>query len=1118
MSLKAVSLHNIPSGTPLKDFVKFQMNRTLDSAKIPPSMVLTCQNVCSDQETKGINVFQSTVISGNKHTQDFFDISEIKSSEGIPGMISSCQKTNYMTRSAVQKRKACRPLSVESPAKIFLRMKQTAALVKEKHKPPEAMLLDPKYTTDYIPSERQPAFLQRPEKIPIVEGKQKTKLDENFLEESNVKTVSMKDFTAVNKNICTTVINPPFLESPNKFFSRIKQRLQEDWLQKAKHPLITSQPTKKINNFNEEYLSTTVSQKEIIVETAELASETFTIISNPVIMSDDHVKSREFLKERASGKLPQEKAVVTPSKNIYGYKAGENSSVSPQKPSQHLCDTIFDTPKVRIPRKRQPATKVPLDEPETGTNEKEKQMICINEWRIRVINDNTAVCLEGIRRDMDNVFWHSNAIVERIAHNQVKTLTGNTYILDGRIDAVNMKKEGIPPTFIKRFGTGIPKNWKMLVADLLRYMKRKEERAFPVSGNSEKNKCSEELDLPQNIERKYKTNNTTYDVLPLQHNKIHGMQMKTIDLQNDSEKSFTRSGRCIKPPMQYWCGERICLDQALNITINKGGANYLSPTTSIMPPMKRQTNKFPKKNGEGLLKDHKEVPLKQPKGKINMKSNNITKKTKCKLKQQSQHVISDTEENNSELIIKDIYKKRATVMLTPLRKKTMQEKQHSTRNEQNVTKECGDITCYEKNLADGELDTLNCPLSLSKQLQQIDEVVENIPCTDEDASSEDIPYIKRKIRPSFKRATFNKECNNIQGPSCEQKSAENCVASSQSRKTKCSYFGQEVTLEKLSSKSSSPDLDTSCDLEKKNRQKSQKWFKRARKNALASETESGNILEEFLVEESKIKIPTKRINGHISTSPKAKLGVGSLPDTNENWTEEELEKLYRAIASFPKYKSGFWMDVARTVRTRSAEECQEKYMAEQERKKRRPKKTSKPGKKEGKDKGTQQPLARVGTLKRKQQMRNFLEQMPKDNHDDIFASTPFQNRNIKLPQFCLAPEEDVFQLKDRHPITPASAIFPWLKTPQCDHISPGMLEPLDRKICEKHVFRMQNNIKGTWLDIKKKPATTVFTTPISRRTNVFNFEDAATSAGVRNLFEVEQEMQSDEEEDMYFTT
>lgn len=48
------------------------------------------------------------------------------------------------------------------------------------------------------------------------------------------------------------------------------------------------------------------------------------------------------------------------------------------------------------------------------------------------------------------------------------------------------------------------------------------------------------------------------------------------------------------------------------------------------------------------------------------------------------------------------------------------------------------------------------------------------------------------------------------------------------------------------------------------------------------------------------------------------------------------------------------------------------------------------------DRGTQQPLAKVGTLKRKQQMRNFLEQMPKDNHDNIFVSTPFQNKNTKV--------------------------------------------------------------------------------------------------------------------------
>lgn len=40
--------------------------------------------------------------------------------------------------------------------------------------------------------------------------------------------------------------------------------------------------------------------------------------------------------------------------------------------------------------------------------------------------------------------------------------------------------------------------------------------------------------------------------------------------------------------------------------------------------------------------------------------------------------------------------------------------------------------------------------------------------------------------------------------------------------------------------------------------------------------------------------------------------------------------------------------------------------------------------------------AKMGTLKRKQQMRDFLDHLPKDNHDDIFTTTPFQNRRVKV--------------------------------------------------------------------------------------------------------------------------
>ncbi|NXO12559.1 M18BP protein, partial [Oriolus oriolus] len=123
------------------------------------------------------------------------------------------------------------------------------------------------------------------------------------------------------------------------------------------------------------------------------------------------------------------------------------------------------------------------------------------------------------------------------------------------------------------------------------------------------------------------------------------------------------------------------------------------------------------------------------------------------------------------------------------------------------------------------------------------------------------------------------------------------------------------------------------------------------------------------------------------------------------WSEKELQKLHRAIASLPKHRSGFWQEVAMAVGSRSAKECQGKYLEEQQGKgpKQQPKKTTS-GKSEQKassclapaDKKEPAITAKVGTLKRKQQMREFLEQLPKDNHDDVFTTTPFQSRRVQV--------------------------------------------------------------------------------------------------------------------------
>ncbi|NWX16908.1 M18BP protein, partial [Aegotheles bennettii] len=98
--------------------------------------------------------------------------------------------------------------------------------------------------------------------------------------------------------------------------------------------------------------------------------------------------------------------------------------------------------------------------------------VCLTSWRIRVLDGNTAIYVEGKRKDKKNLVWHSNAIMERIAQNQVKTSSGSIYLLQGNIDAASMRKEGFPYRFIKRFTYGFSRKWKEYVEEFLEERRR----------------------------------------------------------------------------------------------------------------------------------------------------------------------------------------------------------------------------------------------------------------------------------------------------------------------------------------------------------------------------------------------------------------------------------------------------------------------------------------------------------------------------------------------------------------------------------------------------------------------------------------------------------------------
>ncbi|XP_077781058.1 mis18-binding protein 1 isoform X2 [Podarcis muralis] len=1133
MSLKGVLLSNIPGGTPLKDFGKFQVDCVPASAMKKaawPSGVPAGQNLGLEKGGKRGNVFQSTLIAGGTHAKELLDLSEIKPvSEGELNPLASCPKPEAVppTGNAALKRKACGQLSLESPAKVFARMKTRAALAKQQKLSQEKKLLNVDITTDYILTpERHLAPLGRQGKKSTAEDdKPKERLAEEPLGKAREEQVP--SHIAKNKNVCSAVMSPPVSESPHKFFSRVKQKMQQKPLEKGtspqksdassyqtkqnvppspavKQPLTVSSSPKKLNNLNEDCLNTPACEDdEFIVEPVDLDNETFSMGVNVIDMSFDLVKPGETLEEMEPGRLPEEGRTSHQSNQKPAPRGQQELKTGPQALPQHLCDIIFATPKVQIPRKQK---EVGANSSSDDTNEEEQQMVCLSGWRIKVINNNTAVCLEGKRRDMNGVYWHSNAIVERMAPNKVRTSSGNIYKLEGCVDASTMKKEGMPAKFIKRFESGIPQNWKMYVEDLLRFLRRKEQRAFAASMDSNEREDPVEMegleDMPRKVGRKSRTKNTTY-VTTLQSNNKLGVQPQTSLQNGRTDRSCTRSGRQVKPPMQFWCGERMLVDQALNVTVTKTGTNYLTPTVSSARRQDRRNITSHVENREDSLKACEEVPPSQAKGRTRPES---TRQTEPAKKQNAWRFISDSEESDYEATIADARKKKAVVTLTPLNYKKLHEKasrkSRQPRRKQNVPAQGAKANCYQRCLAESSMPS-------------------------EDESSEEMQCIRRKVQPTVKRGPSNRQQSERRKQLLEPRGSESPPAHSQSRKLRVAQpSGKQNKLEEPTS----PDLASST-------QGSLRRIAKFKKYSPESESESETSVKEFQVKRENLK--AQRANSEISNTAKSLafprktpgkklLGGGgdSFPGVNEDWTEKELQKLHRALASLPKHKSDFWLLVSTAVGTRSVEECQQRYMEEQESHKRAPKRTTK-RRKEEREEGAKQPVAvvaRVGTLKRKQQMRDFLEQMPKDNHDDIFTATPFQNRNTKLPQFRTVPEEDVFQLKDSHPITPSSAIFPLVKTPQCEHISPGMLESLDRNY-EKRVFHLQRNIKGkerTWHNVKKKQAGTVFTTPNSRRTAVFAFDehikDTLAPAGAGQLFQEDEEMPSDEEEDLYFST
>ncbi|XP_053331409.1 mis18-binding protein 1 [Spea bombifrons] len=956
-------------------------------------------------------------------------------------------------------------------------------------------------------------------------------------------------------------------------------------------------------------------------------------------------------------------------------------------PYMELCDILLTSPKVHIPRKQtSKEIKAPADlvsETKPGDAKREAKGVTLTDWVLKFISD-SGLCVEGKRPDMAGIYWHSSAIVERLQHNQVKTLSGQLYELKGKPDLAAMRLAGFPPGFIQKFKSGFPVDWKTHVDQFFQGMGRTRRQATQnVEPKSKKDlsrknlkpvqqeKSSQKSSSPESPGNKRKRernglmreleslkesskpiaggssldaeeiDNLTYDVSPKE--RASRSNPPTQKRPNNASKTETdspalqsplfsttvsRSGRTIKPVLKYWCGERLVVDKEFDVRIEgcesqlqtpqlrrssrsqcqtnprsvqrstrKG--NYISSSSSsdeeaevgdrqakvnsqrplrieaarkypirsktssssssdqagkrVSPAILSPGSRHPviesdsesdapeqkkRSAAQNLSMRRAENPLRSTTsssssgGKGSRRADPVTSWSNTRHPVQDKRmVVSDL--NTEETDVEACNEKSPIVMLTPLMSKThLIEKcsKHNLRFE-SVVESATDNSVFESGPDAGESQP--AMTAVNHEPKNTSRVPSNAtyslsPAKSSDEGKEVIDLcVKRKPRAA-------RPANGVEKPDVSRKYSER-VTSPYKTKERSSFQNNltpfrkgkptSIQLQNNLAGSEETDGERNVNIKRASNKKNEARSKRLTHRSMAETNE-----DEYLAPSSMKKKPAPGNSASKSKNQPRQKSTNSLqkPVGEDEWTEKENQRLYKAVSSLPKHKKGFWLDVAMAVGTRSAEECQEEYFERQQKKgsKAQPRKKSETAKTKGKGSGAEEKTlkitAKVGTLKRKQQMREFLDQIPKDDHDDVFSATPFQQKRVKLPTLRQSNEDDVFQLAQTDPTTPSSTVFPLAYTPQCDHISPGMLGSVNRSNDDKYMYRLQKDTKRnrfmTYDKLNKRSVINSHTTPTSRRTSLLSKGSKDTSV-IGKLFAAEERMPSDEEEeDFYFSS
>ncbi|XP_008853767.1 mis18-binding protein 1 isoform X2 [Nannospalax galili] len=1099
----AVFIDNIPSGmlTPMKDLVKYQNSTVkLDCHKKNQFLEMTTSN--------NKNRFQSTTLSETTISRSCIDISVIK-----PNNDGLRNKMNY-----------------ESPGRIFQRMKEKVQCGKQRTLISISVLGPQKYECKEIVTSNRNEKVQLQHTYLCEEKENKSfpssnnSLTEVPLESSNIPSKQniqhLQEMKAKRHNVTYEL---PILnqERENLSASVVSNKA-----------LTRAQLAKQILHSKENMVKTTVSRKDtFILEGIESTykklestdAKTLSIDCVPVKnRSHSIVSNSEVTTEGTSQEEITEQNGKTVSRSTDHHDSMEDT-----------CKIILASPRLlTVPdRSQRNITKPsPPNVIETITNEVKKyQVVQLQEWMIKIINNNTAICVEGKLVNMNNIYWHSNVIIERIKHNELRTLSGNIYVLKGLIDQISMKEAGYPYYLTRKFMFGFPQNWKEHIDNFLEQLReseknrnkaRQKQRTARFVHDKQK---SVKNDAEENQTDALQKTCTTYDL----NCDTLEMKKKHSALPGAADVTFSYSNCQNSPPV------RLLHDQVNNSIQN--GREYDLPNQELIG--KKDYKKLPSKKLENCEGLNEKI--------IKSQKQDTTEESDVSI-----DILTSLEQHPSDKGRKYLpfSSKEAYIVVTPLKTKKMIEQRCMEYNLSTAAVKA--ITNFSapnhQEESESDADEIVSPTTKSRGAlgNTFEHNISSKSNTKEDCNDRDLlsinqkgkmpsPKIEQMVTKNFKKNT--KLLSKL-------KKTENPVAMSSHNHQLSSDLSSEES-------KTNKEIRSKSGVNKSRARSNKERVVHVRKNT--SNTTKDILLISESESESEFYIAKKARSSAKETLPKSGVRknfpiievkgsdktvtqpVEHLPGLidDEAWNDQELQKLHCAFTSLPKHKPGFWSDIALAVGSRTAEECQSKYMEDSQgkgsrkhvSKKKQANSKVRNGEKDNTDEKQIKITAKVGTLKRKQQMRDLLEQLPKDDHDDFFSTTPLRKQRVLLPSFQYSQDDDFLSNMDKNPASPSSVIFPLANTPQCQHVSPGMLASIKRDDCDKYVFHMQKNGKKyskskgglVWGNIKKKKVETGISTPKPRRKALFN-KDLDENSGMGKLFT--DVMESDEEEkDEYFS-